>query len=412
MIGHHAPTRLGAHQHFQQAGVQQPVIQRCNTMSAREALAALEKYKNALPPVMWKEIENLTLLRLNTTDEKWEELSPEELAERNKTEWARYRQILNEWKAKNLTEWRAEHDRSSQLIVTRAVCNETAEHIQHIRGRSPAGGLTAKPLWYKNLEKNPPPQSTQDDRPYFKKALAEEHFRPGASILWLRFVNDFPNPWRIANPITLSNGEELLPAGFLSGQESALTGGWRYQIERNGIKRTRTRTESNGVTISEEQWLRWIHEATVVEVAKTAEGTVVLTFETALPYEDKNTSTIGVFKRYLNDLVYNIRGDVFNGTFVGYTPEGDVPSQDLDFMLDWNKILRRQRMDPLAWETYRARIFGKASQTSRPYRSRSSWMSRRPKNRLVNPKPKHYRQPLTDAAWVVAPAHPDRHPTV
>ncbi|RDJ94336.1 hypothetical protein B4Q13_15140 [Lacticaseibacillus rhamnosus] len=61
---------------------------------------------------------------------------------------------------------------------------------------------------------------------------------------------------------------------------------------------TRTRTGTR-----QKQWLRWIHEATVAEVAETADGIVVLTFETALPYDDPRMSAIGVFL-YARDLFY------------------------------------------------------------------------------------------------------------
>ncbi|HBX69902.1 MAG TPA: hypothetical protein DEH25_11135, partial [Chloroflexi bacterium] len=82
-----------------------------------------------------------------------------------------------------------------------------------------------------------------------------------------------------------------------------------------------------------------MHEATVAEVAETADGPVVLTFETALPYDDPRRSTIGVFRRSARDLRYFMSGKSFNGTFVGYVPESDLPIEDLHDMLDWNHIL-------------------------------------------------------------------------
>jgi hypothetical protein len=93
------------------------------------------------------------------------------------------------------------------------------------------------------------------------------------------------------------------------------------------------------------QWLRWIHEATVVEVAETAEGTVVITYETALPDDYKGTSSIGIFKKplgyFLSDFMSDGNEDTYNRSFVGFVPEGQLPIDDIKKMLDWNKILRK-----------------------------------------------------------------------
>jgi hypothetical protein len=96
---------------------------------------------------MWKEVVARTQLRLRFAGENWETLTPEERSEYLDRESAVFRETMIEWKRKHLTGWREEHDRSHRLIVTRAVCNEVAEHIQHLRGLTPPGGLTAKPSW-------------------------------------------------------------------------------------------------------------------------------------------------------------------------------------------------------------------------------------------------------------------------
>jgi hypothetical protein len=82
-----------------------------------------------------------------------------------------------------------------------------------------------------------------------------------------------------------------------------------------------------------------MHEATIIGVFDMVDGPTVLTFETALPDEDRRRSTIGVFRHSLNDLLYNITPHSFTGTFIGYTPEDELPVENLKNMLDWNKIL-------------------------------------------------------------------------
>src|SRR5688572_13855542 len=329
-------------------------------MKPEEILEELKSYEDELPDWMWKEIVKLTDLRLTEVcSENWETLTVEEQNERLSNvdkQMGKYRDIMNQWKEKNLTGWRQEHERANQLIVTRAVCNEVAEHIQHLRGHEGAAGLTQKPLWYRREENkyyessNKRPAGT---RPYFVKAKDKNDFEIGASILWLRFVHEIPNEWRVAKPTETREGDGLIPKEYL-GRKSE-SGGWVYKMGEP-IARSRiavTKKGSNKKGPKENQWLRWMHEATVAAVEETAEGTVVLTFETALPYEDPSLSTIGLFKRYLHDLTFDGGEDGYNATFVGFVPEGKLPTDALEEMLDWNHILLKEVVSDSQLEDYR-----------------------------------------------------------
>ncbi len=302
------------------------------TMSPEDALEELRDMKDRLPEWMWKEIVRMTDLRLTeVSGPNWEEPSPEDLEARYSYKMGEFRTILDDWKKAHLTGWREEHDRGNRLIVTRAVCNEVAEHIQHLRGHSPPGGLTAKPEWYLRMERN----GSGADKPYLTKALREADFTPGASILWLSWVHGQPNIWRIARPLTLKNGEGLLPA----------------QAGAKEFDNAFTRESGEGT-----QWLRWLHEATVAAVGETVDGTTVLTFETALPIDDKRQSTIGIFKRTLAGLSYAVSDRHFNGTFVGYVPEGAIPFEDIEAMLDWNAIMRRKAFTQAQLDAYWGKV--------------------------------------------------------
>ena len=323
-------------------------------LTDKQALEELETLKDELPGWMWKEIVRLTDLRLkNVKDVNWEQLSPEEADDLYSREMSTYREILNKWKKDHLTGWREEHDRSQQLVVTRAVCNEVAEHIQHLRGHTPPGGLTAKPEWYLRKEKDPV-LGRQQDKPYLTKALQPENFKSGASILWLRWVNSEPNAWRITRPLTLKNGEGLLPRDVSSSGWSS--GGGNGNAFTRSANVTYMDEKGRPLEKRETQWLRWIHEATVVVEAETADGPTVLTFETALPYEDKRQSTIGVFKHSTSNLRYLVTKDVMNGTFVGYIPDGRVPYSTLKEMLDWNRVLRRNALSASEIEAFWKRV--------------------------------------------------------
>ncbi|HSG44455.1 MAG TPA: hypothetical protein VLA72_15005, partial [Anaerolineales bacterium] len=309
--------------------------------------------KDPLPDWMWKEIVQLTDLRIEEAkDPSWEKLTAEEIVEKNSHKWGKYREMMNEWKADHLTGWRKEHDQTAQLIVTRAVCNEVAEHIQHLRGHEGAAGLTQKPSWYMGEESkydNDPQERPDGLRPYFVKSKKADDFSVGASILWLLFVRDVPNEWRVAEPLVTKDGDGLIADKYI--RKNPGMGEWGYR--ENGLVERRRSIQRNKREVKEIQYLRWIHEATVAEVAETAEGTIVLTFETALPYEDRRLATIGVFKRYPDDLLSDLSEEAYNPTFVGFVPEGQIPVSAMEHMLDWNAILGRQVMTPEELEKYR-----------------------------------------------------------
>jgi hypothetical protein len=308
------------------------------SMTTSEALQKLESMKDTFPKWAWKEIVKLTPLRVNhVTDLNWETLTPEETAERNSQQSNDLRMVMDTWINKHIGAWRDEHGRTHELIVSRAVCNETAEHIQHIRGHLPPGGLTPKPGWYLTNEKeNKLPGA------YYVKPTSANEYTQGASILWLRFVNKQPDPWQVAKPIETKDGVGLIAKGFIGRKPKDKNDiPWVY---KPGEVTTRSRTYVNAAKqkVTEQQWLRWIHEATVAEVGETTEGTMVITYETALPDGDQATSCLGIHMMPLSWHLSDGTEDAYNRSFVGYVPEGQVPMEHLKTMLDWNKILLKK----------------------------------------------------------------------
>jgi len=300
----------------------------------QEALNALLAMKGKFPSWAWKQIVKLTPLRVTeVTESDWETLTSEEEQESYSSENYPLRSIIDAWRNFDATAWREEHGRTHELIVGSLVCNETAEHIQHMRGHLPPGGLTAHPFWYLNHEKTG--DVPGEPRPYFVKAKTAAEYIPGASVLWLHFTSKEPNAWQIAKQLTTRAGEGLLPAGGL-GSASKGKETWTYQT---GSSVTRKLVGKEHHVSTQMQWLRWLHEATVVEVAETANGTTALTFETALPYDDKGSSSIGMFKKPLQYFLSDGDENDFHRSFVGYVPEGNAPLEDLHKMLDWGKIL-------------------------------------------------------------------------
>jgi len=308
-------------------------------MTTDQALAKLEAMKSQLPAWAWKWIVMLTSLRVNhVTAPGWETFTPEE----DKTRFADMTlfPIFSKWASDNTGMWRPEHGRSQEIIVTRAVCNETAEHAQHIRGHLPPGGLTDNAARYVKAAAEKVPGA------YFIKPIDAKPYTQGASIFWLRYVNSEPSVWQVPKPTQDANGVGLVPAEYM-GKRPAPKGGkknapppiapWEYKA--GGFTRSRTTIDAEKKKSTQAQWLRWIHEATVIEVVDTADGTYVYTFETSLPDDFAGTSCLGIFRNTLRWNLDDGTEDNYNRSFVGYVPEGQVPVENLKSLMDWNKII-------------------------------------------------------------------------
>jgi hypothetical protein len=301
------------------------------TMTTDQALAKLEAMKSQLPAWAWKWIVMLTSLRVNHVSAAgWETFTPAEDKIRF-ADTALY-PLFSKWAADNIGMWRPQHGRTQEVIVTRAVCNETAEHVQHIRGHLPPGGLTDNAARYVKLAAERAPGS------YFIHPTGAGHYTQGASIFWLRYVNSQPSQWQIPRPTQDSNGVGLAPSGSKGSKNAAsISAPWTYQ--GGGFTRSRTALDAQKKPVPQNQWLRWIHEATVIEVVDTADGTYVYTFETSLPDDFAGTSCLGVFRNSLRWNLDDGAEDNYNRSFVGYAPEGQVPLVNLKPLMDWNKII-------------------------------------------------------------------------
>ncbi len=308
------------------------------SLTTDEALKKLESMQAMFPKWAWKEIVKLTPLRVNhVTDVNWETLSLEETTERNLPQFSGLRMVMDTWITKHIGAWRDEHGRTHELIVSRAVCNETAEHAQHIRGHLPPGGLAPKPGWYVKNEKEKLLAGA-----YFTKPVSEKDYTQGASIFWLRFADSQPDQWQIAKPIATKDGVGLLDKGFIGRKPKDKNDiPWVYK-PGEATTRSRTYVDASKKKVTQQQWLRWIHEATVAEAAETANGPVIITYETALPGGDLGTSAVGIHKMPLSWHLSDGTEEAYNRSFVGYVPEGQVPLEHLKTMLDWNRILRKK----------------------------------------------------------------------
>jgi hypothetical protein len=68
---------------------------------------------------------------------------------------------------------------------------------------------------------------------------------------------------------------------------------------------------------------------------------MVLAFETSLPDNKIGTSSVGMFKKPLDWHLSDGTEDEYSRSFVGYVPEGQVLTDRLKTMLDWNRIFNK-----------------------------------------------------------------------
>ena len=326
-------------------------------MTDLEILSDLSIRKPQVPSWAWNEIIRRTDLRLAVADTDWETITHQESQEKfqNNAANQRWRQIIHEWQSRDITAWRSKHAQDLSLVVSRAVCNEISEHIQHLRGRTPPGGLTAKPRWYLANQKGTPGKA------FFKRPEAESDFLPGASLFFLGWVSSKPHAWAICSP--LPESLLIMPDGkpLVHGRKDT-QGTYQYQIAGNEIYRTsqvdvevnqaapipeagiksrrkqvgkgKKATTASAIQRAKKkpkkfrkqarvEWLRWTHEAVVVEVAEMIDGINVLTFE---------TGEIGLNIRPYLRLIKE--WDVY----IGYVPPAETERPELAGYLDPAKI--------------------------------------------------------------------------
>jgi len=311
------------------------------SLTTDQALAQLEAMKDQLPAWAWKWIVLLTPMRIKYVSAPgWEAFTADE----DKIRFADLNlyPLFSKWAVDNTGLWRPEHGNTQEVIVTRAVCNETAEHAQHIRGILPPGGLTDNAAAYVKFVADKTPNT------YLVHPTDAKDYTQGANIFWLRYVDSEPSVWQVPKPTQDSNGVGLVPAEFLGKRPQPKVGKndppppvpWEYKS--GGFIRTRTTIDANKQKATQSQWLRWIHEATVIGVVDTADGTYVYTYETSLPDDFRGTSCLGVFRNSLHWNLDDGTEDTYNRSFVGYAPEGQVPLEHMKSLMDWNKIIIKQ----------------------------------------------------------------------
>ncbi|MEJ2304945.1 MAG: hypothetical protein P8Y14_25770, partial [Anaerolineales bacterium] len=339
-----------------------------------EVLERLRRIKTKIPAWAWKEMAHYSALRLDSEDDKWEQ-STDDRRKNDDPEHKLWNGILNEWlDTTKMTLWREKHEATLDAVMTSCVCNEIAENTQHARGVTAAGGLAGKITWYNNLAKRTAGRPDSDPlKAFFLRPQGSDDFRPASSIFWLDWKPQclYDDQAAKSSQVAVHN---LLPdrvslRGGVDGD------GWRYAWENNRVIRrklkyadpknpkkfdkakidqivaTQRRSIENEVkrkrpslnsqqlrkavekviknrkdamkVAEDKRYLRWTHEAVVVGVEDTLEGTQVLTFETAPDRTGLNRRNVG----WLVGIDNNTKGQQ---VFVGYLPPLEAVPADVN----------------------------------------------------------------------------------
>jgi hypothetical protein len=285
-----------------------------------------------------------------------------------------YMLALLDWIKPALTAWRERNYQDFSLVVLRAMCNEVSEHVHHIRLRDRAGGgLNARPGWYFNFEKVDDPQAPPNvnikkkpgegkqkptlpndftnellpdlpvgERSYLRRPKNERYFKPGASILWLGWVKAQPSEWQTTFPLRgyyFYRADPSVQVWEYGTHTVSTTTGLRAVVIRSlAVDKEKKKKKKEGekpqpIPTENMEWLRWAHEAIVLDVVDLLNGRTVLTFET-----DPIT---GLNRRPLSSLCNPILEQPLWHVFVGFAKDRalDLPHQDfLKFMTDQELI--------------------------------------------------------------------------
>jgi hypothetical protein len=269
-----------------------------NDLQAVIVLKAMRANK-AFPEWVWREIVRVTALKLEIEPgEDWERVTAEEEAGKNRRDpvTAHWREIMADWK-KDTTGWREKHGKDLSLVVIRATCNEIAEMSLHARGIKPDGGINQKAQWY--ARKSPGAS--------FSRPQSAADLKPGASLFFVEW-SDTPSK----DPVSIVRSDTV---GLLSDNDEPISDGFKgvdYWTYRFNADKSVARWQIVGTPVNPfdpqpvyTQYLKWKHEAQVVEV--DANRKRVITFE---------TNPIGLRTRGFNEVlkVWNV--------FIGFAPSG------------------------------------------------------------------------------------------
>jgi hypothetical protein len=271
--------------------------------------------KDSFPPWVWHEVVRRTQLRVNVTDPDWATPVQDKDLDLKDPVTARWRAILKGWPREG-TIWNEKHSKEYEIVATAVVCNQLAEHAQHLRGKQLTQGIPGAVEWYRErAAQSAAKGATGSDRAFFIRPTKAEDFVPGAGLFWAHFESKESKAK--GNMAHEREGMQFLTEGKRVIVNNLEENGWKYSVFPNGDI---IRTRGEGAT-AEKQWFAWQHEATVVDrdVGK------VITFETSAGARIHTWTLRSLVDPMAEPWLRDKHEDT--NVFVGFAPEGKVLPQ-------------------------------------------------------------------------------------
>jgi hypothetical protein len=299
-------------------------------LTEADALQRLRDMRSAnqIPDGAWAKVVTLSSLRL---DAEGPAMGPVPDAKLEDDTWKR---IISKWQAgQPPAPWIGEVGTRSWLtalkggdiVFLQTVCNQLAEAAAAKRGIFLPSGITQNADYFYTLAGKgatvpvTPPPGKVAVAPYFRHAQGAEDFRPGTNLFFIDspWVKEKPGAWawvtyRSGFDYPLANDPDVTKkdAGYRNEwwkdtipTDGAEHDGWTYNLTAG---QPISRTSATAGT----QWLKWLHQATVMRRL----GNRVFTLETV-------SGGAGFRERSVDSLSTN---DVF----VGWLPGTDVQYED------------------------------------------------------------------------------------
>lgn len=294
-----------------------------NELTEPQALGLLEAMKSSFDEWVWKTIVRRTQLRLKHGGADWDDIAKiEQGLDPEDPRVKRWKNVFRVWHNAHSGRWKERHAEDYQIVATSVVCNQLAEHVQHLRGVIPKGGISGKVAWYRKEEADAiTAGKARDTSAYFVRAkdATDAQFLPGAIVFWAHFVGGKkPDKSNLARPLTnldfRTDGGKVIRDGLVEGK-------WTYHIGPDPDTPSAqmiTRTAGSG-TEQKTEWYRWAHEATVFMI----EGDSVLLFETSIGSRLTKRSK----DRLRNPEEKKEEKQDATNVFLGWVPEGKAHPQ-------------------------------------------------------------------------------------
>ena len=209
-----------------------------NSLNDLDALSVLQDMKDAFPPWVWHEVVRRTQLRVNVTDPNWDDPTPAKSLDPKDPVTARWLAILKGWPREE-SAWESKHSEELEIVATAVVCNQLAEHVQHLYGKQTPQGIRNTVNWYRAKAAEAKVKGTTGAQaPFLIRPTTEQDFVEGSSLFWAHFESKQPYKGNMAHQL---EGIDFLTEGKQVMHDGLVEGDWTYHVYKATGNITRTK---------------------------------------------------------------------------------------------------------------------------------------------------------------------------